>query len=39
MGSKKLFLVWENTPTHDSNKAKEFYFKKGIERIEWSVSF
>ena len=35
MGGKKLVLVWDNAPTHVSNKAKEFYLKNGIERIEW----
>ena len=34
MGSKKLVLVWDNAPTHLSNKAKEFYLKNRIERIE-----
>ena len=28
MSSKKLVLVWDNVPTHVSNKAKEFYLKK-----------
>ena len=27
MGGKKLVLVWDNAPTHVSNKAKEFYLK------------
>ena len=35
MRSKKLVLVWDNAPTHVSNKAKEFYLKNGIERIKW----
>ena len=34
MGNKKLVLVWNNAPTHVSNKEKSF-IKKGIERIEW----
>ena len=35
MCSKKLVLVWDNAPTHVSNKAKEFYLKNRIKRIEW----
>ena len=35
IGSKKLILVWDNAPTHVRNKAKEFYLKNRIERIEW----
>ena len=39
MGSKKLVLVWDNLPNHGRNKAKEFYLKIGIERIEWRARY
>ena len=34
-GQQNLVLVWDNTPIHESNKAKEFYLKNEIKRIEW----
>ena len=33
MKSKKFALVWDSTPTHVNNKAKDFYLKNGIEII------
>ena len=37
MGMNKTNLIWDNAPTQVSNKAKEFFLKNGIERIEWNA--
>ena len=34
-GRQNIILVWDSASTHYSNKADNFYFKSGIERIKW----